>query len=95
VGLVLDRMGFTVEDRDRSKGFYFVRYVDPEVKKDESVFSKLAFWRSSPDPKAEQYRVVLKDRKDVSEVQVLDKEGNPDRSDTARRILALLQNQLK
>src|SRR6266853_4869851 len=26
VGLVLDRVGFTVEDRDRSKGFYFVRY---------------------------------------------------------------------
>src|SRR3989475_9779945 len=31
VGLVLDRVGFTVEDRDRSKGFYFVRYVDPEA----------------------------------------------------------------
>lgn len=30
VGLALDRVGFTVEDRDRSKGLYFVRYVDPE-----------------------------------------------------------------
>lgn len=99
VGLVLDRMGFTVEDRDRSKGFYFVRYVDPEVeaarKKEESVFSKLMFWRSDPDPKAEQYRIALKDRQAVSEIQVFDKEGNPDGSDTARRILALLQNQLK
>ena len=29
VGLALDRVGFTVEDRDRSKGLFFVRYVDP------------------------------------------------------------------
>ncbi len=29
VGLALDRVGFTVEDRDRSQGVYFVRYVDP------------------------------------------------------------------
>lgn len=99
VGLVLDRVGFTVEDRDRSKGFYFVRYVDPEAdasaKNNEGFLAKLMFWRSAPDPKAEQYRVFVKDRNDASEIQVLDKGGNPDRSDTARRILALLQNQLK
>ena len=29
VGLALDRSGFTVEDRDRAQGVYFVRYVDP------------------------------------------------------------------
>jgi outer membrane protein assembly factor BamC len=97
VGLILDRMGFTVEDRDRSKGFYFVRYVDPEAdaKKSEGALSKLMFWRSAPEPKAQQYRVFVKDRNEASEVRILDKEGNPDGSDTARRILALLQNQLK
>ncbi len=100
VGLVLDRVGFTVEDRDRSKGFYFVRYVDPEgdalSKKNEGILEKMMFWRSTPDPKAEQYRVFVKDRStDASSVQVLNKEGSPDRSDTARRILALLQSQLK
>lgn len=99
VGLVLDRVGFTVEDRDRSKGFYFVRYVDPEIdapdKKNDSFLAKLMFWRSAPDPKAEQYRVFVKERNDSSEVQVLNKEGNPDSSDTARKILSLLQQQLK
>ena len=99
VGLVLDRVGFTVEDRDRSKGFYFVRYVNPEAealdKNNDSFLAKLAFWRSTPDPKAEQYRVFVKDRNDSSEVQVLNKEGNPDFSDTARKILSLLQQQLK
>ena len=99
VGLVLDRAGFTVEDRDRSKGFYYVRYVDPEAdaltKTNDSFLAKLMFWRSAPDPKAEQYRVYVKDRNESSEVQVLNKEGNPDTSDTARRILSLLQQQLK
>src|SRR6266853_4606688 len=99
VGLVLDRVGFTVEDRDRSKGFYFVRYVDPEAdaldKGNDSFLAKLAFWRSAPDPKAEQYRVFVKDRNESSEVQVLNKEGSPASSDTARKILSLLQQQLK
>jgi outer membrane protein assembly factor BamC len=99
VGLVLDRVGFTVEDRDRSKGVYFVRYVDPEDdavgKKNESFLAKLMFWRDSPDPKAGQYRVFVKDRSEASEVQVLNKEGGPDTSDTARKILSLLQQQLK
>ena len=31
VGLALDRVGFTVEDRDRAKGIYYVRYIDPEA----------------------------------------------------------------
>jgi outer membrane protein assembly factor BamC len=99
VGLVLDRVGFTVEDRDRSKGFYFVRYVDSEAgllgKQDGSFLSKLAFWRSAPDPKAEQYRVFVRDRNDSSEVQVLNKDGDPDSSETAHRILSLLKEQLK
>jgi outer membrane protein assembly factor BamC len=100
VGLVLDRVGFTVEDRDRSKGFYFVRYVDPEDdavnKKNESFLAKLMFWRDPPDPKAGQYRVFVKDNnKDSSEIQVLNKDGGPDTSDTARKILSLLQQQLK
>jgi hypothetical protein len=52
VGLALDRVGFTVEDRDRSQGLYFVRYVDPEVdgkKKDEDkgFISKLMFWKEA------------------------------------------------
>ena len=31
VGLALDRTGFTVEDRDRAQGTYFVRYVEPKA----------------------------------------------------------------
>lgn len=100
VGLVLDRVGFTVEDRDRAKGMYFVRYVDPESdasKKDEGFLSKLAFWSpAKPDPsKLPQFRIFVKGDADNSTVQVLTREGGADRSDTARKILGLLLEQLK
>ena len=102
VGLALDRVGFTVEDRDRSKGYYFVRYVDPQIdgqknpEKDKGFLSKLAFWRSDKSAiKAEQYRVVVTEAKSVSEVQVQNKDGQQDNSDTGRRILSLLHDQLK
>ncbi|MQY50227.1 outer membrane protein assembly factor BamC [Rhodocyclus tenuis] len=100
LGLALDRVGFTVEDRDRSKGLYFVRYVDPDVdnqKKEDGFLSKLAFWKGKPtdaDPQT-QYRVYLRDDGAVSTVQVLSREGGVDRSDTARKILSLLYEQLK
>ena len=98
VGLALDRVGFTVEDRDRSKGLYFVRYVDPDAgKKDESMLGKLAFWKSKPaDAEAQtQFRVYLRDDGAITTVQVLSREGGVDRSETARRILGLLHEQLK
>lgn len=103
VGLALDRVGFTVEDRDRSKGLYFVRYVDPDAdaksKQPTGMLSKLAFWRSTPDPKERnaQFRIAVKDGGSASssEVNVLNREGQPERSETATRILSLLLEQLK
>lgn len=100
VGLALDRVGFTVEDRDRSKGLYFVRYVDPDAdnkKDDKGWLSKLALWKS--DDKAAgnqvQYRIYLQDAGSTTNVQVLSREGGVDKSDTARKILGLLYEQLK
>lgn len=100
VGLALDRIGFAVEDRDRAKGLYYVRYIDPDKdndsKKSEGFLSKLAFWRS--DAKIESsdtYRIYVRAEGEGSVVTVLTKEGGEDRSPTAKRILQLLQEQLK
>jgi outer membrane protein assembly factor BamC len=100
VGLALDRVGFTVEDRDRSKGLYFVRYIDPDADlkttEEKGWFSKLKFWSSSPNkPSKEQYRILVQGRDAGAEVRVLDKEGTREQSDTANRILTLLYDQLK
>jgi outer membrane protein assembly factor BamC len=100
VGLALDRVGFTVVDRDRSKGLYFVRYIDPEIdgkKEEKGWLSKLAFWNSS-DSKAlgkEQYRILVSESGENSQVQVLNKDGKAESSDTADKILKLLHAQLK
>ncbi len=98
VGLALDRVGFTVEDRDRSKGLYFVRYVDPDAgdEKSEGFLSKLAFWRSSDDArKQEQYRISVANADKGSEVRVLNSEGKKANTPSASRILSLLQAELK
>lgn len=103
VGVALDRSGFTVEDRDRSKGLYFVRYIDPDVdggtKGTGGLLSKLAFWRKDAPidlTKLPQYQVQIKESKgDASEVKVLGKDGAPEVSDTSRKILGLLYKQLK
>ena len=99
IGLALDRVGFTVEDRDRSQGLYFVRYADPEVtdKQKKGWLDKLAFWKSDEKklPKNERYRIVVQDEGEQSRVNVLNKDGQPEKSETAIRILTLLYEQLK
>jgi outer membrane protein assembly factor BamC len=107
VGLALDRVGFTVEDRDRSKGLYFVRYVDPDADNKTAAQSKGFFSKLNPFSKSEakpaasgasagdQFRIQVKDADTVSQVNVLTKDGNQEKSTTANRILALLYEQLK
>ena len=102
VGLALDRVGFTVEDRDRTEGIYFVRYVDPEIDaqkkgEDKGFLAKLAFWKSSKaDPnKSPKYRILVKRAGESCNAQVLTAEGAADTSDTGKKILRLLLEQLK
>lgn len=104
IGLALDRVGFTVEDRDRSKGIYFVRYIDPETDvkttKDNPGFigrtlGALKFWGDSPAKKNEQYQIAVRDMDTSSQVNVLNKDGKQDQSATSKRILTLLYDQLK
>lgn len=48
VGLALDRVGFVIEDKDRSNGLFFVRYADVDIddtpKKKKGLFETLKFW---------------------------------------------------
>jgi outer membrane protein assembly factor BamC len=93
-----------VEDRDRTQGMYYVRYIDPDVdagkKSEGGFFSKLAFWRSDDGKNTRpasdvQYRVNVKGSGENSIVQVVTREGGVDKSETARKILGLLNDQLK
>ena len=101
VGLVLDRVGFSVEDRDRAAAQYRVRFVDMNEneapKQSDGFLSSLAFWRDgAKKPAAEQYRIQLRQSgEQLTEVRVLDNESRPDTSAAAARILSLLQGQLR
>ena len=97
VGLALDRVGFTVEDRDRNQGIYFVRYVDPnaDAKDKPGLFSRIF---TSPDERlkqAAQYRISVRSQGSGSRLSVQNKDGGPDTGDVGNRILALLNDQLK
>jgi len=93
-GVALDRVGFAVEDRNRTDGVYFVRYNDPLGDDEKGLLSKLAFW-SSDEEKAKQYRIVLLAQGPETQIIVNNAEGKRENSGTAKRILTLLEEQLR
>lgn len=99
VGLALDRVGFTVEDRDRVQGVYFVRYVDPDLAEKDGFLSKLFSFGSSSDKakEAQRFRVAVKTEAGatVSKVTVQSNDGKPETSPTGAKILKLLSDELK
>jgi len=99
VGLALDRSGFTVEDRDRAQGVYFVRYVDPaQAGKDEPGFLSrlLSFGKKRDDAGGPvKYRVQVKGQGDQSTVTVLNAQGQPENGEAGKRIVSLLVEDLK
>jgi len=103
VGLALDRVGFTVEDRDRTQGVYYVRYVDQAqdaqtgAVAEKGLLSRIFSFGSKDDKAkgAQRYQVAVKGNGAVTQVAVLNNEGRPESSQTADRILSLLNEQLK
>jgi outer membrane protein assembly factor BamC len=100
VGLGLDRGGFTVEDRNRTNGVYFVRYLDPEVeakqRADQGIFSKM--FGADPKIVAQQFRIQVGPAAagaTGSTVTLLDKDGKPESSSTGDKILRQLSEQIR
>lgn len=98
VGLALDRVGFTVEDRDRVQGVYFVRYVDPDLADKDGFFKKLfTFGGDDKAKEAQRFRVVVKSEAgaSVSQVSVQSNDGKAEATPTGAKILKLLHDELK
>jgi outer membrane protein assembly factor BamC len=95
LGVALDRTSFTVEDRDRSKGVFFVRYVPAGSNgKEPGFFSKL-FSKETATPAPLKYRVTLTQAAGISRISVLTAEGVADTSENAEKILKLIAGELK
>ena len=77
LSLALDMIGFITEDRDRSKGIFYVKYKDIELpamedsEKDKGLIDSLLFWRNEYEAEKEK----LKNRTDDSN---LEKSGDKD-----------------
>lgn len=98
LGIALDRTHFTVEDRDHSKGIYFVRYVsDQDDGKEKGLFARL--FSSDKKNQAKRYQVKLdkseSDSANSSVVTLLDEQGKAEASAVASDILKLLDVQLQ
>ena len=95
VGLALDRGGFTVEDRDRTQGLYYVRYVDPKsAGKEEPGFWSRLMGESNPLA-AIRYRIVVKASGDKTVVAVLTSAGAADVGENGQRIATALVAELR
>jgi outer membrane protein assembly factor BamC len=96
VGLALDRTGFTVEDRDRNQGTYFVRYVAPSADRKEQGFLArvLNLGGDKSDPPI-KYRIALKSEGQTTTVSVLNASGAPEASTNAQRIVQVIADDLK
>jgi outer membrane protein assembly factor BamC len=97
VGLALDRTGFTVEDRDRSQGLYFVRYVAPKGDKKEPGFlgKLMSFASSEKAVPPLKYRIVVRSQGEATTVSVLNAAGAPESSANAESIVRVLAEDLK
>ena len=98
VGLTLDRSGFTVEDRDRAGGLYFVRYVDPKdaTTAEPGFFAKIfSFGKSDPAQTPGRYRIVVKADGERTNVMVQNAQGGPENGSVGQRIVGLLVDDLK
>jgi outer membrane protein assembly factor BamC len=98
VGIALDRSGFTVEDRDRLLGLYFVRYVDPAFagREEPNFFARL-FGSGKKEGEAGpvKYRVKVTAEGTASTVSVLDSQGKTEVGENGKRIAAMLLEGLK
>jgi len=94
-GLALDRTGFTVEDRDRKQGIYFVRYQNLTSENSEPGFFSKMFSGSKKANEATKYRIAVRSVGEKSTVSVLDADGNAESSATAQRIVKVIADDIK
>ena len=95
VGLALDRTGFTVEDRDRKQGIYFVRYVEADTQKAEPGFFSKLFSSKPKDVEASKFQIAIKSQGEASVVSVLNSKGAPETSASAQRITKVIADDIK
>ena len=95
VGIAIDRTGFTVEDRDRGQGVFFVRYAPAgQADKEPGFFAKI-FSSQKSTPSLAKYRIAVTSKGDISTVVVQAADGLAENSANAEKIIKLLVEEIK
>jgi outer membrane protein assembly factor BamC len=95
VGLALDRTGFTVEDRDRTKGVYFVRYVAANTENTEPGFFAKLFSGPAKTNEASKFQIVVRSAGESTVVSVMNDQGGAEVSATAQRIVKVIADDIR
>jgi outer membrane protein assembly factor BamC len=95
VGVALDRAGFTVEDRDRKLGIYYVRFVEKNTKSESNFLVR--WFTNSPTPEGPQsFRLKIVEGSGKSSlIQILNASGEQDHSSAGNKIAKLLADDLR
>lgn len=95
VGRALSRLEIEIEDLNRSEGLYYIIFRDEQNQANDSFWSGLAFW--SDDSAAgteEEYQIKLSDNGGVSEVRILNDDGEPQSEGPGLNVLKMIQKQV-
>ncbi len=94
-GQTLDRVGFSVEDRDMSKWTYFVDYADPELRDKKPGFFSKMFRKDKDAVKENIYQVLLTADGERTRLDVRSKDGGKAPDKVVDQIVKLLYEQLR
>ncbi len=94
-GLAIDRLGFAVEDKNRSAGIYYIKlsksFIESEMK-NTGFFSTLF---SDEKPSITQFIISLEEKKAKTQIRILTRQGDENKSPLQQRILEKLDKLLK
>jgi outer membrane protein assembly factor BamC len=96
VGVAIDSAGFAVEDRDRSAGDYFIRYLDSDTGQkieQQNIFGRMFGTKNTAE--ATPFRIHVASDGARSVVTVLDQNGQVQNTDTAKRIMTVLSSHMQ
>ena len=96
VGVAIDSARFTVEDRNRDQGDYYIRYLDTDTGEkieQQTIFGRMFGTRNAAEPL--KLRIHVAQQGGGTQVTVRDEAGQPKTDDTAKRILSVLAKNLQ
>jgi outer membrane protein assembly factor BamC len=88
----LQRGGFFVEAKDEAKGLYQISYFKTQEKEKKGWLSKMKFW-DNDEEKGQSFSISLTGVGRKTEMIVMNKDGEWDSGEDAKRILTIIQSQ--